>query len=78
MLSGGAFRLFDVAHRSRRRSHLPDDIFAVRGGETASMLLGLGSEGVTIVASYSNCPLFYEAWRAPSTCDSRFTSPVET
>jgi len=37
-LSGDAFRLFDAAHRSRRRRTSPDDIFAVRGGGTVSML----------------------------------------
>lgn len=33
-----ASRLFDAAHRSRRRRTSPDDIFAVRGGGTVSML----------------------------------------
>jgi len=33
-----ASRLFDVTHRSRWRRTSPDDIFAVRGGGTASML----------------------------------------
>ena len=33
-----ASRLFDVAHRSRRRRTSPNDTFAVRGGGTASML----------------------------------------
>src|SRR5438874_13466470 len=32
-----ASRLFDVTHRSRWRRTSPDDIFAVRGGGTASM-----------------------------------------
>ena len=38
LLSGDASRLFGVAHRSRRRRTSPNDIFAVRGGGTTSML----------------------------------------
>src|SRR5919106_3474887 len=38
LLSGDASRLFDAAHRNRRRRTSPDDIFAARGGGTASML----------------------------------------